>query len=158
IVILIIAVLLAVALPQLVGSRDAGLDSAAKQQLNNAYTELSAKTLTTESSPADAAAASSSIKTIEFVGESVAGGKQANSTTNTRAVSYKRVGTQGFILAVAGSGTNCWALRVDPAETNKPMAYLGKKTVTTCSANYASTLAVSSTDWEQFGFPSEAKP
>ena len=152
IVILIIAVLLAVALPQLVGSRDAGLDSAAKTQLNNAYTELSAKTLITEASPADNAAAQLAAPTIKFVAATDAGIKDPNS--NARQVSYLKKGTQGYVIAVAGSGTNCWAIRVSSSAPF--MEYLGSKTGATangCSANNAD----GATGWQPFGFPSEAK-
>ncbi|MFM7088778.1 MAG: prepilin-type N-terminal cleavage/methylation domain-containing protein [Candidatus Paceibacterota bacterium] len=154
IVILIIAVLLAVALPQLVGSRDAGLDSAAKQQLNNAYTELSAKMLINETPPANKSEAQVAAPTIKFVEPGEPATKDPNS--NARQVSYLyKSSPRGFVIAVAGSGTNCWAIRV--SSTSPFMQYLGYKSASQewCSANNADGQA---SGWQEFGFPSEAKP
>jgi prepilin-type N-terminal cleavage/methylation domain-containing protein len=147
IVILIIAVLLAVALPQLLGSRDSGLDSAAKQQLKNALTEVTAYTLRTETSPADAAAVQLVAPTLKFVANTLPGDKDPNS--NARQISYLKKGTAGFVIAVAGAQTNCWAIRVSVSNTE----YLGAKTLSSCTADAADAAS----GWQGFGFPTEAK-
>lgn len=160
IVILIIAVLLAVALPQLLGSRDSGLDAAAKQQLSNALTEISAYTLRTEVTPTDAA----DIKTkgiaanINIVaGDLVAGTGVTNGIvtgTNARAVSYVKT-ADGFTIAAYGAN-NCWAIAVQRVRT----LYYGKKNSTDCNAsNVAAPTGANAVakPWFEFGFPSEAQ-
>lgn len=155
IVILIIAVLLAVALPQLLGSRDSGLDSAAKQQLKNALSEISAYTLRTETVPADEAAAQAVVKNIDIT----AGESGLVTGTNARSVSYAPLSASaggGFVVAVKGAKTTCWAIAATNNETFYYGALTGACTASGLTPPTPGSTPAAGSQWKQFGFPSEA--
>jgi prepilin-type N-terminal cleavage/methylation domain-containing protein len=157
IVILIMAVLLAVALPQLLGSRDSGLDSAAKQQLSNAMSEISSYTLRTETAPTYAQVTALS-KNLSFLDDGESG---IIAGTNARSISYAKSATAGelFRIAVKGAKGNCWGILLKSDET----LYYGKADDNAAASCKASTLGTppgapfpATSPWKQYAFPSDA--
>jgi prepilin-type N-terminal cleavage/methylation domain-containing protein len=165
IVILIIAVLMAVAIPNLLSSRNSGNDSAAKQLLSKVSTEFKSIGITNESfnSVNTKALACDKIKGIAFVDATATSGKDTGggcgssaSGSNARTVSMKVSDSdQTLTLAVAGGGNNCWGMKI--SVTNADIFY-GKTlaSATQCTAESVSAITNSSPGASEFGFP-EAK-
>ena len=149
IVILIIAVLMAVAIPNLLSSRSSGIDSAAKQLIQKAQTELVSYQTRVESFPAETDQTSATHTVgpdIKF--EAASTGSSLIAGTNARSVSYKKVSDTEMVIAVKGADTTCWAMWVASNGTQ----YLGSKSMATCSADNAK----SGTGWVKYAFPSDA--
>lgn len=138
IVLLIIGILLAVAVPQLLGSRGRAGDRAAQQQLNTAATSARAALSDTEDF---SGAKFANIQTAEPNLTVVSGSTAATKTGGVRSVS---VGVSSdnatWYAAAPGENGNCWMVRLQAAGAD---GYA--KSTGTCTADAAAALATG--DW-----------
>jgi len=161
IVILIIAVLMAVAVPNLLSSRNTGTDSAAKQLIAKVSTEFKSVSITSESfsSINTAALACGKVKGIAFVDASTASGKDSGTScggtgtngTNARTVSMKSADSdQTMYFAVAGGGNNCWGLKISVIDADS-FSSMKQTSATACTAE--AVAAGTGFNRSEFGFP-----
>lgn len=132
IVIMIIAVLMAVAIPNLLSSRDTGADSAAKQLLTKVSVEFKSVGVTNESFSAinTAALATARIPGIQIVANNVAAG--IVSGTNARSVSMGVSGGDLVATIVAqGGGKHCWAMVLNARGTQADNFIVGENATCT---------------------------
>ena len=144
--ILLIGILMAVAAPRLLGSREVTADSAAQQQLNTVALAATTIFSTKESfSGTDAAGLADDVPEVSLV----AGPASLVSDTNVRQVSIAVTNSNGTWTAAAlGGGGRCWFIRQDKTEPDKFAVLAGSNT--TCDA---ATQAPAAGSFVAYGFP-----
>jgi prepilin-type N-terminal cleavage/methylation domain-containing protein len=120
IVILIIGILLAVAVPQLLGSRQRAGDRAAQQQLNTAALASRSIFIDTESYKS----VNESVLNLEEPNITFVGGT-ANKDEGVRqvGVSYSS-GDQNLYLVSPGEDSNCWVIRLNGSKADQFGRYI----------------------------------
>lgn len=146
IAILLIGILMAVAAPRLLGSREAAADSSAQQQLNTVALAATTIFSTKESfSGTDAAGLADDVPEVSLV----AGPAGLVTDTNVRQVSIAVTNSNStWTAAVLGGGGRCWFVRQDKTEPDKFAVLAGSNT--TCDA---ATQAPAAGSFVAYGFP-----
>jgi prepilin-type N-terminal cleavage/methylation domain-containing protein len=138
--VLLIGILMAVAVPRLLGSRERANDSAAKQQIQTVANEALALFQDNESfTGADAAGLGVYVKDITLVAGTASGGKVGN--TQARSVSVEASDAQWTAVTTGGDdpssttgAVNCWAMRLHKVSATQ---YAKWSSTTGCTAGAA---------------------
>ena len=153
IVIIIIGALMAVAVPSLLNSRDSAGNSAAKQQLTTAATELQTQMLRTNTIKTTLADLQTIVPMVELVDKTNPADKASAGSVAALQVSFDATGGNDIVLSAKGANGLCWAVKI----SLRSKEYLKFGTVGTANPDCSSTTARSkpATDWSKFGFPEE---
>lgn len=144
--ILLIGILMAVAVPRLLGSRESAADSSAQQQLNTVALAATTIFSTKENfSGTDAAGLADDVPEVALV----SGPASLVPDTNVRQVSIAVTNSNNTWTAAAlGGGGRCWFLRLDKTEPDKFAVLQGNNTA--CDA---ATQAPAAASFVAYGFP-----
>lgn len=143
IAILLIGILLAVAAPRLLGSRDAANNSAAQQQVNSVITAAMTEFTSRETfAGADATGLQSQVKEVELVPATTSAAMSTD--TNARQVSVSATATDWY-GAAQGAGQVCWFVHLSNTNADE----YGYTTDGNCSANNNGSVS----NWQQYGYP-----
>lgn len=137
IAIIIIGILMAVAVPRLLGSLEEGADSAAQQQLQSVQNEATTKFYQRNSWPSPEALQ-------EATGVEIVQGDAGVGTSGARQVGYNESSGTLRITALGG-GTNCWYVEINARLVTR--FGLGTATNEQCSPGTMGAVT------DDFGFP-----
>lgn len=143
IVVFIIALLMAVAIPRLLGSRDSSADSVAQQQLNIVSTDVTTYVLRTNALPSTTVLVAGT-PTVKIFTDGTASSKGAGGSANALSVSASVTASVVYLAAQGRDGV-CWGLKL--TTTGKQYGF---HRIASCTG---STIQ-SATNWNDYGFPS----
>ena len=140
VVVLIIGILIAIALPTFLGAKNKANDKAAQSSLRNAFTNAKAIYTDQDAYPAQAtlvASLTSSEPSLSFVANNAA-------STGPNVISVKQVSANVVVLAALSKSNTCFTFKDD--ETSG-VHYGPPGTPATCTADDAATAGVTGTSW-----------
>jgi prepilin-type N-terminal cleavage/methylation domain-containing protein len=149
IAIAIIGIMLAVALPRLLGSREASGDSAAQQQINTVVLAATTSFTTRENfDSADALSLQDDVPEVQLV----SGAAGLVPDTSVRQVSVATAGSPAneWVAAALGGEGRCWYIKLEAAGNNQYAVSPADANNTTCNA--AALVPVPGA-WNDFAYP-----
>jgi len=140
-VILIIAILIAIAIPTFLGARQKAQDRAAQSNLRNALTAAKTAYVDSQNYQSDGAGVYQSIEpSLQFT---------STASTGQGIISVNATASDTLVLAAKSASGTCYYIQDDTGATGtgNPGTFYAKQTTATCSASSPPSGGITATSW-----------